>query len=124
MAVSRKSLFVAFIGLWTVAFLGLSGCGGGGGSSDGGGGGGSGADFLKLVANVFWGEKGVAGVATVPYPTDPTGGIPIPANSPIGAYQVPAAVFPVGAPGSQSFLELRFNRTVLASSITSPIPAV
>jgi hypothetical protein len=112
-------LCVALLGLWTVAFLGLGGCGGG--SGGGGGGGGSNAPFLKLVANMFFGQKTAAGVSTTPYPTDPALGVPVPAGS--GAYQVPAAIFALGALGSQSFIELRFNRTVLASSIISPVPS-
>jgi hypothetical protein len=120
MAVHRKSLCVALLGLWTIAFLGLGGCGGGGGG--GGGGSGAGAAFLKLVATVFFGQKTAQGTATLPFPTDPTGGVPLAPASPVGAYQVPAAVFPLGQLGSQTYLELRFNRTVLASSIVSPIP--
>ena len=115
---TRRSLCVALLGLWTVAFLGLGGCGGG--SGGGGGGSGSNAAFLKLVANMFLGQKTAGGTTTTPYPTDPALGVPVPVNS--GAYQVSSAVFPLGALGSQTYIELRFNRTLLASSIISPIP--
>jgi hypothetical protein len=120
----RRALCVALLGLWSVAFLGLGGCGGGGGGGDGGGGGGGGgggANFLALVANMLMGTSGPGGTTTVAYPTDPAGGVPVPPGS--MSYQVPSAVFTAGALGTQTFLELKFNRTLLASTIVSPVPA-
>src|SRR5687767_9468873 len=99
MAVQRKALCVALLGLWTVSFLGLGGCGGGSGGG-GGGPGGPSANFLVLAANMLLGTTGPGGTSTQPYPTEPAGGVPVPPGSPTSFYQVQQPVFAPGGLGT------------------------
>jgi hypothetical protein len=119
MAVPRRTFCVTLLALFTACFLGLSGCGGGG-DGDGGGGGGSSA-FLRLTANMLMGQLTAGGTSTMPYPTDPALGVPVPPGS--GAIGVPSAIFPLANLGVQSYIELRFNTTIDAATITTGTPS-
>ncbi len=103
-----------------VALFVVTGCGGGGG------GGGGAPTFLSLTApmNYWIGSTPVfppqAPVNPTPYPTTPINGVPVPAGA-TGptAYNVAPPVFTAGNAGQQTFIELQFNTSVKASSITT-----